>query len=77
MERLRTRFPDTLVLAFAPEGGSGSDTRTYSERIAGARDDADICCGFLEHVRGRKASPEEQALVRQTVDAALSLAHEQ
>jgi exonuclease SbcD len=76
MERLRTRFPDTLVLAFAPEGGAGADTRTYSERIAGARDDADICCGFLEHVRGRKASPEEQALVRRTVDTALSLAHE-
>ncbi|WP_104178969.1 exonuclease SbcCD subunit D [Arthrobacter sp. B0490] len=76
MERLRSRFPDTLVLAFDPEGGAGSDVRTYSERIAGARDDADICCGFLEHVRGRKASPEEQALVRQTVDAALSLAHE-
>ncbi|MHA7207510.1 exonuclease SbcCD subunit D [Arthrobacter sp. MDT1-65] len=76
MERLRSRFPDTLVLAFDPEGGAGSDARTYSERIAGARDDADICCGFLEHVRGRKASPEEQALVRQTVDTALSLAHE-
>lgn len=76
MERLRTRFADTLVLAFAPEGGQQDDARTYSQRIAEARDDADICCGFLEHVRGRKASPEEQALVRSTVDAALSLAHE-
>lgn len=76
MERLRSRFPDTLVLAFAPEGGEAADARTYSQRIAGARDDADICCGFLEHVRGRTASPAEQALVRSTVDAALSLAHE-
>ncbi len=76
MERLRTRFPDTLVLAFAPEGGQRDDVRTYSERIAGAKDDADICCGFLDHVRGRTPSPEEQALVRFTVDAALSLAHE-
>ncbi|MHA7238390.1 exonuclease SbcCD subunit D [Arthrobacter sp. TMS1-12-1] len=76
MERLRTRFPDTLVLAFAPEGGEQDDTRTYSQRLAEARDDAEICCGFLEHVRGRKASPEEQALVRSTADAALSLAHE-
>ncbi|MHA7278768.1 exonuclease SbcCD subunit D [Arthrobacter sp. MDT2-2] len=76
MERLRTRFPDTLVLVFAPEGGTRDDNRTYSQRIAEARDDADICCGFLEHVRARKASPEEQALVRSTVDAALSLAHE-
>ncbi len=76
MERLRARFPDTLVLAFAPEGGEQADTRTYSQRLAEARDDAEICCGFLEHVRGRKASSEEQALVRSTVDAALSLAHE-
>ncbi|WP_434993887.1 exonuclease SbcCD subunit D [Arthrobacter sp. Ld5] len=76
MERLRVRFPDTLVLAFAPEGGGQADTRTYSQRLAEARDDAEICCGFLEHVRGRKASTEEQALVRSTVDAALSLAHE-
>lgn len=76
MERLRARFPDTLVLVFAPEGGERDDLRTYSQRIAEAQDDADICCGFLEHVRGRKASPEEQELVRSTVDAALSLAHE-
>ncbi|TKV29812.1 exonuclease SbcCD subunit D [Arthrobacter sp. NamB2] len=76
MERLRARFPDTLVLAFAPEGGERTDNRTYSQRIAAARDDAEICCGFLEHVRGRKASPEEAALVESTVDAALSLAHE-
>jgi exonuclease SbcD len=76
MEQLRTRFPDTLVLAFAPEGGERDDVRTYSQRIAEARDDTDICCGFLDHVRGRKASQEEQDLIRSTVDAALSLAHE-
>ena len=76
MERLRNRFPDTLVLAFAPEGGRQDDARTYSQRIAEAEDDTDICCGFLEHVRGRKASAEEHALIRSTVDAALSLAHE-
>lgn len=76
MERLRTRFPDTLVLAFAPEGGEREDARTYSQRMAEARDDADICSGFLHHVRGRAASAEEEALIRSTVDCALSLAHE-
>ncbi|RJT82105.1 exonuclease SbcCD subunit D [Arthrobacter cheniae] len=76
MERLRTRFPDTLVLAFAPEGGEREDARTYSQRMAEARDDADICSGFLHHVRGRAASAGEEALIRSTVDSALSLAHE-
>ncbi|THJ66232.1 exonuclease SbcCD subunit D [Arthrobacter echini] len=76
MERLRERFPDTLVLAFAPEGGAAPDARSYGRRIADARDDAEICSGFLEHVRGRKASTEEVALIRSTVDTALSLAHE-
>lgn len=76
MDRLRERFPETLVLVFAPEGKSSEDTRTYSQRIAEATDDADICCGFLEHVRGRRASPEERALIDSTIDAALSSAAE-
>ena len=76
MERLRARFPDTLVLAFAPEGGAHEDQRTYSQRIAESVDDADICCGFLEHVRGRRPSAEEQDVIRSAVDAVLSLAHE-
>ena len=76
MERLRVRFPDTLVLGFDPEGGAAADTRSYSQRIAAAKDDAEICCGFLEHVRGRTASVDEAALVRATVDTALTLLHE-
>ncbi len=76
MERLRARFPDTLVLAFEPEGGRTGDLRTYSQRIAAATNDAEICCGFLEHVRSRGASPEERELLAATVDAALSLASE-
>jgi exonuclease SbcD len=73
MERLRARFPDTLVLAFEPEGGRGEDLRTYSQRIAAATDDADICCGFLDHVRSREASDDERVLLASTVDTALSL----
>jgi exonuclease SbcD len=76
MERLRARFPDTLVLAFEPEGGHTGDLRTYSQRIAAATNDAEICCGFLEHVRSREATPEERDLLASTVDAALSLATE-
>ncbi|WP_026550874.1 exonuclease SbcCD subunit D [Arthrobacter sp. Br18] len=76
MDRLRERFPETLVLVFSPEGQSAGDTRTYSQRIAEAEDDSDICCGFLEHVRKRQASAEERALIDTTINAALSLAAE-
>ena len=61
MERLRTRFPDTLVLGFDPEGGTPSNASSYSSRIAGAPDDLSVCCGFLEHVRGRVPDDTEKA----------------
>lgn len=69
MERLRARFPGTLVLAFEPASQSNNEERTYSERIAQAADDAAICCGFLEHVRQRHANAEEAALFAETIDA--------
>ena len=61
MERLRTRFPDTLVLSFDPQGAEAATQATYSSRLAGAPDDLAVCCGFLEHVRGRSADEAEQA----------------
>ena len=69
MERLRARFPGTLVLAFEPASRNPGEERTYSERIAQAADDAAICCGFLEHVRQRNANAEEAALFAETIDA--------
>jgi DNA repair protein SbcD/Mre11 len=69
MERLRARFPGTLVLAFEPASRTSGEDRTYSERIAQAADDSSICCGFLEHVRQRKATVEEAALFAETIDA--------
>lgn len=69
MERLRARFPGTLVLAFEPSSRNPGEERTYSERIAQAADDAAICCGFLEHVRQRNANAEEAALFAETIDA--------
>jgi DNA repair protein SbcD/Mre11 len=61
MERLRSRFPDTLVLGFDPEGGAPSATSSYSSRLAEAPDDLSVCCGFLEHVRGRVPDETEEA----------------
>lgn len=61
MERLRARFPDTLVLAFDPQGGTDAAQASYSSRLAGSPDDLAVCCGFLEHVRGRSADQDERA----------------
>ena len=68
MEQLRSRFPDTLVLGFEPEGGTRGPEQTYSQRLAKATDDLEICCGFLEHVRSRSAADEEKDLFIEILD---------
>ena len=62
MERIRSRFPGTLVLSFEPASGSRGVNESYSQRLAKATDDLDVCCGFLDHVRSREAAPEEKDL---------------
>ncbi|GAC1476850.1 MAG: exonuclease SbcCD subunit D [Pseudarthrobacter sp.] len=68
MERLRARFPDTLVLGFDPQGGSAKAASSYSTRLAEARDDLAVCCGFLDHVRGRDADSAERAALSAALD---------
>lgn len=69
MERLRSRFPDTLVLGFDPEGAGVAATTSYSSRLAEAEDDLSVCCGFLEHVRGRAADDVEAAVLAEALEA--------
>jgi exonuclease SbcD len=69
MDRLRTRFPHTLMLTFAPEGVRSGDTTTYAERVRG-RSDLDIALSFVEHVRQHPADDDERALL----DAAFAAA---
>jgi exonuclease SbcD len=69
MERLRVRFPDTLVLAFDPEGAGARTKTSYSSRLAEAGDDLGVCCGFLEHVRERGAGDAEEAALRAALEA--------
>jgi exonuclease SbcD len=69
MERLRTRFPLTVSLQFAPSGDSASGPSTYSGRLAASRDDLEVCCGFLEHVRGRGPNDAERAAVSEALEA--------
>ncbi|XAS63001.1 exonuclease SbcCD subunit D [Micrococcaceae bacterium Sec5.8] len=69
MERLRSRFPDTLVLGFDPEGAGAAAKMSYSSRLAAAQDDLSVCCGFLEHVRGRAAGADEAAVLAEALDS--------
>ncbi|WP_461164996.1 exonuclease SbcCD subunit D [Arthrobacter sp. R4-81] len=68
MEKLRTRFPDTLVLGFDPEGAEVTGKTSYSSRLSEAEDDLSVCCGFLEHVRGRTADDSERAALIDVLD---------
>ncbi|WP_026818063.1 exonuclease SbcCD subunit D [Arthrobacter castelli] len=68
MERVRSRFPHTLVLGFDPEGGSTDGYETYGARIAKARGDLEISCGFVEHVRGRAVEEGERELLAAALD---------
>jgi DNA repair protein SbcD/Mre11 len=68
MERLRARFPDTLVLGFDPQGAEPSVKVSYSSRLAEAEDDLSVCCGFLEHVRGREANEAEKAVLAEALE---------
>ena len=63
MQRLRARFPHALELRFEPEGGAAGADLSYTERVAG-RSELDVCCGFLDHVRGREATDGEVTVLR-------------
>ncbi|MGA7207194.1 MAG: exonuclease SbcCD subunit D C-terminal domain-containing protein, partial [Specibacter sp.] len=67
MERLRTRFPNTLVLMFEPENARDAAAKSYSQRVSGAVDELDLCCGFLDHVRHRPADDDEQTVLREAL----------
>ncbi|MDQ6753081.1 MAG: exonuclease SbcCD subunit D [Actinomycetota bacterium] len=69
MERLRARFPDTLVLAFEPANAAARKGSSYSDRVADAVDELALCCGFLEHVRGRSASDMEETVLRGSLES--------
>ncbi|WP_334172473.1 exonuclease SbcCD subunit D [Sinomonas sp.] len=69
MERLRGRFPLALSLQFEPEGGSVRASTTYSGRLAAARDELEVCCGFFEHVRGRGPDEPERSALTEALES--------
>ncbi len=67
MERLRDRFPHTLMLAFEPEGRARSP-RPLLPRVDG-RSDVDVALGFVAEVRELEATTEEALLLQLACDA--------
>lgn len=66
MDRLRRRFPHTLVLGFEtplPAVGGLPASRTTG------RSDHDVVTEFVSSMRGRPPTPPEAALLREAVDA--------
>lgn len=69
MERLREKWPHTLVLDFAPEGqltGPAADL----ERLAAVSDPVEICCLFVDFTSGGQADDTHRAVLRAAVEAA-------
>jgi exonuclease SbcD len=69
MERLREKWPHTLVLDFAPEGQLTSSDADL-ERLASATDPVEICGLFVEFTSGGPADDTHRAVLRAAVEAA-------
>ena len=67
MERLSARFPHVLVLTHEPAGAL-RDELTYAARLR-HRSDQEIGEAFVAHVRGTAATPGEQRLLQQALEA--------
>ena len=67
MERLRNRFPHTLILSFEPTGGS-AETAVASKPLTG-RSDHEIALDFVSDVRGAPATEAEAGLLLDACDS--------
>ena len=67
MERLRDRFPHTLLLAFEPDGAPRARGPAMP-RVDG-RSDLDVALGFVAEVRELEATTEETLLLQLACDA--------
>ncbi|MGZ4493306.1 MAG: exonuclease SbcCD subunit D [Nocardioides sp.] len=67
MDRLRSRFPHTLMLGFEPEGAV-RDRGPLLPRVDG-RSDYDVALGFVAEVRELEATTEEALLLQMACDS--------
>ena len=66
MERLRARFPETLVLAFVPPAGAALAPPTAAPQ---GRRDHEVALDFVAEMRGAPATPDESALLQVACDS--------
>ncbi|MGA8247361.1 MAG: exonuclease SbcCD subunit D [Nocardioides sp.] len=66
MERLRSRFPHTLVLAFSP--GGSAEVSPIAATPHG-RSDHEVALDFVDAMRGAPATDDESALLLEACDA--------
>lgn len=66
-QRLKERFPGMLNFILAPTGATERQT-TYSDRIANAKTDLELVLDFVDHVRNRPASDQEQRWLQDALD---------
>lgn len=69
MERLRAKWPHTLVLDFEPEGVLATGA-AQARQVARIADPVQICAGFVEFAGGAAADKAQVALLRDVVEAA-------
>ena len=65
-QRLKQRFPGMLNFILAPT--ETAVQTTYSDRIANAKTDLDLVLDFVDHVRNRPASSQEQCWLQDALD---------
>ncbi len=73
MERLRQRWPHTLVLDFAPEGELASGPAEL-RAVARTADPVEICGRFVEFTSGGQPDDEQRAVLADVIE---SVQHEQ
>jgi len=69
MERLREKWPHTIALDFAPEGGL-TGIEADLARLGKASDPAEICGSFVEDVAGAPPDQAQRAVLREAIEAA-------
>jgi exonuclease SbcD len=69
MERLREKWPHTIALEFAPEGGL-TGVEADLARLAKAADPVEICESFVGYVAGVPPDAARRAVLREVVEAA-------